>query len=130
MRAPLRGARWFNGLERAVLSLDQHPRRFPVAPESVDADHPVRVLTYGRKPHTYRSFFTVDDETVLCASCMCGVVQGNGRFLKRRTEGRLACLPETESRQPEECRALDIMAQAEMALSPSTRIGAYEVLAK
>ena len=49
-RAPLQGARWFNGLERAVLSLDQHPKRFPVAPESVD---------------TYRIFFTVDDDDSL-----------------------------------------------------------------
>ena len=35
-RAPQQGARWFNGLERAVLSLDQHPKRCPVAPESFD----------------------------------------------------------------------------------------------
>jgi hypothetical protein len=26
-REPQRGARWFNGLERAVLSLDRHPKR-------------------------------------------------------------------------------------------------------
>ena len=64
-RAPLQGARWYNGLERAVLSLNQHPKRCPVAPESVDADHPVRVLTYGRKPHTYRIYFTVDDDDSL-----------------------------------------------------------------
>jgi plasmid stabilization system protein ParE len=57
-RAPQRGARWFNGLERAVLSLDQHPKRCPVAAESFDAEDPVRVLTYGRKPHGYR----VDEE--------------------------------------------------------------------
>lgn len=60
-RAPQQGARWFNGLERAVLSLDQHPKRCPVAPESIDPDQPVRVLSYGRKPHVYRVFFTVDD---------------------------------------------------------------------
>ena len=59
-RVPEQGARWFNGLERAVLSLDRHPKRCPVAPESFDPDHPVRVLTYGRKPHAYRVFFTVD----------------------------------------------------------------------
>ena len=35
----------------------------PVAPESIDPDHPVRVLSYGRKPHGYRVFFTVDDDT-------------------------------------------------------------------
>jgi plasmid stabilization system protein ParE len=61
-RAPQQGARWFNGLERAVLSLDRHPKRCPVAPESFDPDHPARALTYGRKPHAYRVFFTVDDE--------------------------------------------------------------------
>jgi plasmid stabilization system protein ParE len=62
-RAPQQGARWFNGLEGAVLSLDQHPKRCPVAPESIDPDSPVRVLSYGRKPHVYRIFFTVDDKT-------------------------------------------------------------------
>ncbi len=61
-RAPQQGAKWFNGLERGVLSLDQHPKRFPVAPESIDPDYPVRVLSYGRKPHVYRIFFTIDDE--------------------------------------------------------------------
>jgi Asp-tRNA(Asn)/Glu-tRNA(Gln) amidotransferase A subunit family amidase len=40
-RAPQQGAKWFNGLERAVLSLDHHPNRCPVAPESIDPDHPV-----------------------------------------------------------------------------------------
>lgn len=64
-RAPQEGAKWFNGLERAVLSLNQHPRRCPVAPESIDPDQPVRVLSYGRKPHVYRVFFTVDDDARL-----------------------------------------------------------------
>lgn len=64
-RAPQQGARWFNGLERAVLSLDQHPKRCPVAPENVDRDRPVRVLIYGRKPHAYRIFFAVDDDAAI-----------------------------------------------------------------
>ncbi|MBI2220154.1 MAG: type II toxin-antitoxin system RelE/ParE family toxin [Acidobacteria bacterium] len=59
-RAPQQGAAWFNGLERAVLSLDQHPERCPVAAASIEPDRPVRVLSYGRKPHVYRDFFTVD----------------------------------------------------------------------
>lgn len=62
-RAPQQGAAWFNGLERAVLLLDQHPERCPVAAESIDPDHPVRVLSYGRKPHVYRVFFTVDHDS-------------------------------------------------------------------
>ena len=32
-----------------------------VAPESIDPDQPIRVLSYGRKAHVYRVFFTVDD---------------------------------------------------------------------
>jgi plasmid stabilization system protein ParE len=60
-RAPQRGARWFNGLERAVLSLDRQPKRCPVVAEAFDPDRVVRVLTYGRKAHAYRVFFTVDD---------------------------------------------------------------------
>jgi plasmid stabilization system protein ParE len=61
-RAPHQGSKWFNGLERAILALDHHPKRCPVAPESIDPDHPVRVLSYGRKPHVNRIFFTVDDD--------------------------------------------------------------------
>lgn len=61
-RAPHQGTAWFNGLEQAILSLDQHPERCPIAPESFDPDHPVRVLHYGRSPHVYRVFFTVDDD--------------------------------------------------------------------
>jgi toxin ParE1/3/4 len=52
-------AAWFSGLERAILALDQHPDRCPIAPESINPDH-VRVLSYGRRPHVYRIFFTVD----------------------------------------------------------------------
>jgi toxin ParE1/3/4 len=71
-RAPQQGATWFNGLERAILTLDQHPDRCPVAPESVDPNHPVRVLSYGRKPHGYRVFFifTVDTAPASCAWCI------------------------------------------------------------
>jgi plasmid stabilization system protein ParE len=61
-QAPHRGAAWFNGLERAILSLDQHPQQCPVAPESVDPQQPVRVLHYRRKPHVYRVFFSVADD--------------------------------------------------------------------
>ncbi len=60
-RAPQQGAAWFNGLERAILSLDRHPARCPIAPESFQPEHPIRVLHYGRRPHVYRVFFSVDD---------------------------------------------------------------------
>jgi toxin ParE1/3/4 len=60
-RAPSQGAAWFNGLERAILSLEQLPKRFRIAPESFDPDQPARVLNYGRRPHVYRVFFTIDE---------------------------------------------------------------------
>lgn len=59
-RAPSQGAAWFNGLERAVLALDEHPERCPMAPESVAPARPIRVLSYRRKPHVYLVFFAVD----------------------------------------------------------------------
>ena len=59
-QAPHRGAAWFNGLERAILTLDERPDRCPVAPESLDPGRPVRVLLYGRRPNVYRIFFAVD----------------------------------------------------------------------
>ena len=61
-RAPHQGARWFNGLDRAVLSLSDRPRRCPIAPESVDPESPVRVLHCGRKPHVDRIFFVIDEQ--------------------------------------------------------------------
>ena len=60
-RAPNQGAAWFNGLERAILSLEQLPKRCRIAPESFDPDQPVRVFNYGRSRHVYRVFFTVDE---------------------------------------------------------------------
>lgn len=61
-RAPSQGVAWFNGLERAVLALDESPERCPVAAESIGGDRPVRVLRHGRRPHVYLVFFTVDHD--------------------------------------------------------------------
>ena len=60
-RAPRQGAAWFNRLERAILSLEQLPRRCRIAPESLDPDQPVRVFNYGRSPDVYRVFFEIDE---------------------------------------------------------------------
>ena len=79
-RAPQQGAQWFNGLERTVLSLGQHPKRCPVAPESFNPDRPVRVLTYGRKAHAYRIFFTIDDDAEIVRLLHVGAARGDGRF--------------------------------------------------
>jgi plasmid stabilization system protein ParE len=62
-RAPHQGAAWFNGLEEAMLSLDQHPERCPLASESTDPKRPVRVLHYGRARHVFRVLFWIDGAT-------------------------------------------------------------------
>src|SRR5689334_19654111 len=42
--------RWFNGLQRAVFTLEVNPHRCPMTPENKN----LRQLLYGRKPHVYR----------------------------------------------------------------------------
>jgi toxin ParE1/3/4 len=53
----VRARTWFNGLEKAILSLDQHPARAPTSPE----DHGLRHLLYGRKPNVYRVIYAIDE---------------------------------------------------------------------
>jgi toxin ParE1/3/4 len=48
---------WFNGLEAAVFSLDEHPARGPVTPENPTLRH----LLYGRKGRVYRIIYTIDE---------------------------------------------------------------------
>ena len=64
-RAPSQGAAWFNGLERAILSLEQLPKRCRIASESLDPAQPVRVLNHGRGPHVFRVLFTIDESVKL-----------------------------------------------------------------
>jgi toxin ParE1/3/4 len=60
-RAPSQGTAWFNGLEQSIPALERLPKRCRIGPESFDPDQPVRVLNYGRSPHVYRVFFTIDE---------------------------------------------------------------------
>jgi len=48
---------WFNGLERAIASLDQNPSRCPVAPENARLRH----LLYGKRPRIYRIILAIDE---------------------------------------------------------------------
>jgi len=53
--------RWLNGLEAANMTLEQFPRRCPIAPEGVQTKQPLRHLLYGRKPHVYRVLYEIDE---------------------------------------------------------------------
>jgi len=49
---------WFNGLERAVLSLEHSPARCPVTRE----DARLRHLRYGKRPGVYRAIYRVSEQ--------------------------------------------------------------------
>jgi plasmid stabilization system protein ParE len=50
--------RWYLGLKLAILSLEEHPNRCPVTPESKQIRH----LLYGHKPHVYRVIYRVSEK--------------------------------------------------------------------
>jgi plasmid stabilization system protein ParE len=52
---------WFNGLERTILSLDEHKARGASTPESSELRH----LLYRRKGHRYRIIYTIDDANLV-----------------------------------------------------------------
>jgi plasmid stabilization system protein ParE len=58
------GLRWFEGLEKAIMTLADMPERCSLAPENTQVPFEVRQLLYGRKPHLYRILFTIEGDTV------------------------------------------------------------------
>jgi plasmid stabilization system protein ParE len=52
-----RAREWFNGLEDAVFSLDQHPARGAPIPEHSG----LRQVLYGRKRYRYRIIYAIDE---------------------------------------------------------------------
>jgi plasmid stabilization system protein ParE len=60
-------ARWFNGLEKAIGTLEYLPRRCSAAPEAKNAGRPLRHLLYGKKPHIYRVIFEIEEQHRLVA---------------------------------------------------------------
>lgn len=73
------GLHWFEGLEQAILSLADMPRRCPVVPEQVFFPFEVRHLLYGKKPNVYRIVFTIEDDTVFILHVWHGARSMRGR---------------------------------------------------
>ena len=46
---------WFDGLEKAIYSLERYPERGPITPEDSKLHH----LLYGRRPHVYRIIYEI-----------------------------------------------------------------------
>ena len=61
---PASAENWLWGISQAVTSLSKFPERCAVSPESEAFDVIVRQLIYGKKPHTYRILFSIQDEKV------------------------------------------------------------------
>jgi plasmid stabilization system protein ParE len=55
-----RAEAWAHGAFAAIFTLEQFPRRCPLAPENSDVDVEIRHLLYGE----FRILFTVEDEIV------------------------------------------------------------------
>lgn len=63
--APRAADDWLDRAERAVDSLDHHPERCPLAPESLSFRKPIRQLLFGSGNRgTYRFLFTIVDRSV------------------------------------------------------------------
>ena len=51
----------FNGLEKAIYTLERMPRRCPIARESKKAKRRLRHLLYGAKRDVYRVIFEINE---------------------------------------------------------------------
>ena len=60
-RAPSRGAAWFNDLERAILSLEQFPKRCRMAPRAWTGICRFESSTTAAALTSIAWFFTIDD---------------------------------------------------------------------
>lgn len=56
--------KWLWGISESAASLSIFPERCAVSPESDAFNVTVRQLPYGKKPHTYRILFAVENDKV------------------------------------------------------------------
>ncbi|MBE9160366.1 type II toxin-antitoxin system RelE/ParE family toxin [Nodosilinea sp. LEGE 06152] len=57
-----RAQEWYQGLIKAIATLETMPRRCPTARESAFFSQEIRQLLYGQGQRTYRILFTVLDD--------------------------------------------------------------------
>ncbi len=69
--SPASADKWFNGMLRAISSLENLPTRCALAPEGKDIGREVKQLLYGKRGNVYRIIFVIRDNEVhvlLCAA--------------------------------------------------------------
>lgn len=57
--------KWLDQMTHAIASLEVHPDRHPLAPETDYFPFKLRQLLVGKKRHAYRVLFSVDESTVM-----------------------------------------------------------------
>ena len=68
-RSPEQALRWYDGFSDAILSLGDHPKRYPLARENDQFPYEVRVMNYGVSAHpTHRALYTVRPDAVVVIS--------------------------------------------------------------
>ena len=80
-RSPEGAARWWNGLEAAILSLEDMPTRCPLAPENEEFEEEIRELLHGKRQHRYRILFAIREQRVVVLHIRHGAreyLQGEG----------------------------------------------------
>jgi len=77
-QSPAAAARWYDGLEKAVGSLESWPRRCPLAPETDAFAVQIRQLLYGRRTGRYRILFTIRGREVHILHVRHGARRGLG----------------------------------------------------
>ena len=63
-RNPTYADEWFKGLMNAIASLQEKPRRCPLATENEVFSEEVRQLLYGKSKNRYRVLFTISADIV------------------------------------------------------------------
>jgi plasmid stabilization system protein ParE len=63
-QATAAGARWFAGIMAAIDTLESHPMRCRIAPESEDIGVEIRQLLFGKRRGVYRVYFLIKGQTV------------------------------------------------------------------
>lgn len=62
--SPAHADTWYVGLLAALQSLEDYPKRCPLAPENEFVAEEVRQLLYGKRPDVYRILFVIRGVTV------------------------------------------------------------------
>jgi hypothetical protein len=72
LSSPASAGQWYEGLLKAIFSLENFPLRCPIAPESKEIGKELRQLLYGKRGRIYKIFFaTARDEQSGEDVCSC-----------------------------------------------------------